>query len=159
MIRPHLEYAVQVWNPRLIGDIERLEKVQRRATKIPTKLSKMSYDHRLGQLGLTSLKDRRVRGDLIQMFKIMKGMEVVKWEKDLNIKERTRRHNLSYSKESFKDRRRNDFAFFFGERHDYFVNRVATSWNNFPQNVINSLSLNGFKAALDKFRRNGHSST
>ena len=60
MIRPHLEYAVQVWNPRLIGDIERLEKVQQRATKIPTKLSKMSYDQRLTQLGLTSLEDRRL---------------------------------------------------------------------------------------------------
>jgi hypothetical protein len=90
MIRPHLEYAVQVWNPRLLGDIESLEKVQRRATKIPTKLSRLSYDQRLAELGLTSLKDRRVRGDLIQMFKIMKGLDVVEWEKDLNIKERTR---------------------------------------------------------------------
>ena len=39
MIRPHPEYAVRVWNPRLIGDIERLEKVQRRAIKKPTELS------------------------------------------------------------------------------------------------------------------------
>ena len=79
--------------------------------------------------------------------------------KDLNIKEKTRGHNLSYNRESFKGRKRNDFAFFVGERHDFFVNRVAPSWNNLPQNVINSLSLNGFKAALDKFTRNGHSST
>ena len=35
MIRPHIEYPVQVWNPRLIGDIESLEKVQPRATQIP----------------------------------------------------------------------------------------------------------------------------
>ena len=53
MIRPHLEYPVQVWNPRLIFDMERLEKVQRRATKTP---SKLSYDHRLAELGLTVLK-------------------------------------------------------------------------------------------------------
>ena len=49
MIRPHLEYAVQVWNQRLIGDKERLEKVQRRATKTSTKLSKLSYDQRLAE--------------------------------------------------------------------------------------------------------------
>ena len=67
MMRPHLEYAVQAWNPRLIGDTKRLEKLQRRATKIPTKVNKMSYIQRLAQLGLTSL-DRRVRVNLIQMF-------------------------------------------------------------------------------------------
>ena len=61
MIRPHLEYAVQVWNPRLLGDIESFEKVQRRATKIPKKLTKLSYDQRLVELGLTSLKNRRER--------------------------------------------------------------------------------------------------
>ena len=74
MIRPHLEYAVQFWSPILIYDIERLEKVQRRATKIPIKLNIMSYDQRLVELGLTSFKDRRVRGDLMQMFKIMNGL-------------------------------------------------------------------------------------
>ena len=47
MIRPHPEYAVQVWNRRLLDDIESLEKVQRRATKILTKSSKLSYDQRL----------------------------------------------------------------------------------------------------------------
>ena len=101
MIRPHLEYAVQAWNPRLIGDIEILEKVQRRATKTPSKLSKLSYDQRLAKLGLISLKDRRVRGGLIQMFKIMKGLEAVELEKHLYIKTRKTGHNLSYNRESF----------------------------------------------------------
>ena len=52
---------MQVWNPKLLGDIESLEKVQRRATEISTKLSKLHYDQMLAELGLTSLKDRRVR--------------------------------------------------------------------------------------------------
>ena len=85
MIRLHLEYAVQVSNPRLPGDIESLEKVQRKATKIQKKLSKLSCDQRIAELGKTSIKDRKVREDLKQMFKIMKGLEVVEWEKDLNI--------------------------------------------------------------------------
>ena len=94
------------------------------ATKISRKLSKLSYDQRLAELSLTRLKDRRVRGDLIQMFKIMKGLELVEWEKDLNIKDRTRGHNLSYNRESFKSRRRNRLAFFcvVAERHNFFVN-------------------------------------
>ena len=136
MIRPHLEYAVQVWNPRLLGDIESLEKVQRRATKIPTKLSKLSYDQRLAELGLTSLKDRRVRGDLIQMFKIMKRLEVEEWEKYLNIKERTRGHNLNYNRESFKSRRRNDTlrcmvknpSFKFFSLVQIFTEKSVTTW-------------------------------
>ena len=52
---------MQVWNPRLIGHIGILEKVQRRDTKIPTELSELSYDQRLVELGLTSLKDESER--------------------------------------------------------------------------------------------------
>ena len=115
MIRPHLEYAVQVRNLRLIGDIEKIEKVQRKATKTLKKLSKLIHDQRLAELGLTSLKDKRMRGDLIQMFKIMKRLEVLELEKHLNIKVRTREHNLSYNRESFKCRRRNYYDFFVAE--------------------------------------------
>ena len=97
------------------------------ATKIPTKPSKLNYDQRLDELALTILKDRRVRGDQIKMFKIMKGFEVVEWEKDLNIKQRTRAHNLSHNRESFKSNMRNDFAFFVAERPNFFVNRVVPS--------------------------------
>ena len=89
-IKLHLEYAVQVWNLRFISDSEILEEVQRWATKFQTKLSKLSYDHRLAQPSLTSHKDRISREDLIHMYKIIKGLEVVKLKKDLNIKKRTR---------------------------------------------------------------------
>ena len=85
------------------------------------------------------------------MFKIMKGFEVVEWEKDLNIKQRTRAHNLSHNRESFKSNMRHDFAFFVAERPNFFVNRVVPSWKVLSPNVINSSSLNSFKAALDKF--------
>ena len=86
----------------------------------------------------------------------MKGLEVVEWEKQLNIKTRTRGNNLSNKRESFKSRRSNDYAFFVGERNTFFVNRVAPSWNILPSNVINSSNLNDFKAALEKFTENGH---
>ena len=73
------------------------------------------------------------------MFKIMKGLEVSKCGKDLNIKERTRGHTLSYKKDSFKSRRRIDFAFFCCRETQLF--RVAPNWNVLPPNVVNSSSL------------------
>ena len=65
MVRPHLEYAFQVWSPFRVGDISRLEKVQKRVTKIPTILKNIDYLDRLEALNLTTLEKRRTRGDLI----------------------------------------------------------------------------------------------
>ena len=47
MVRPLLEYAVQVWSPQSAMDIGALEKLQARATKVPTALKAISYDERL----------------------------------------------------------------------------------------------------------------
>jgi len=55
MVRPHLEYANQVWHPRCIQDLEKLEKVQRKATKIIHRGKKLSYEMRLKVLKLPTL--------------------------------------------------------------------------------------------------------
>ena len=62
LVRPHLEYAVQAWNPYLQGDIDKVERVQRRATRVPTGFEKFEYEDRLKKLSMTTLKDRRIRG-------------------------------------------------------------------------------------------------
>ena len=77
-VRPHMEFAIQAWSPYLKRDIECLEKVQRRATKLVKGFKKLSYQDRLRKLGLTILADRRLRGDLIQAYKIITGKEKVK---------------------------------------------------------------------------------
>jgi len=69
MVRPHLEYANSVWCPYKKGDIEIIEKVQKRArpTKLIISLKKLSYVERLKQLQLPTLKYRRLRGDMLEL--------------------------------------------------------------------------------------------
>ena len=75
MVKPHLEYAIQVWNPYFSKDKEMLGNVQRRATKLIGCLRNLPSEERLKILGLTTLELRHIRGDLIQVFKIVHGFD------------------------------------------------------------------------------------
>jgi len=73
LVRPHLEFSVQAWRPHFQKDIDLIEGVQRRATKLITSL--ITYEERLRLLNSQTLETRRVRGDLIEVFKMFKGLE------------------------------------------------------------------------------------
>ena len=62
IVRPHLEYCIQAWNPHLRKDVDMLEKIQRRATKLIPELSDLTYEERLKECGLTTLETRRLGG-------------------------------------------------------------------------------------------------
>ena len=70
-VRCQLEYANSVWNPHSKEDIETIEKVQMRATKTIESASHLSYEERLTKLGIQTLKYKRFRGDLIEIYKII----------------------------------------------------------------------------------------
>ena len=74
-IRPHMEYCVQLWSPYLRKNIECLEIVQMSATKIGKGLRKMEYEERLRRLKMTTLENRRLRGDMIETWKILNDRE------------------------------------------------------------------------------------
>ena len=158
-VRPHLEFAVSAWNPQKLGMSQLLEKVQRRATKIPKPLRQLSYEERLHQLGLEKLEQRRNRGDLIQFFKFYKGIEVVDWHCPLVSLEpsrgengmETRGGNHRMKRQMFGSRQMNDHSAAVSTRLNFFLNRIIPYWNKLPVEVVAARSVNSFKAKLDKW--------
>jgi len=69
--RSHLEYANSVWYPKRKTDVDKIERVQKRATKLIPELSKKSYSDQLKFLNLPTFKYRRCRGDMIEVYKII----------------------------------------------------------------------------------------
>ncbi|CAM5138679.1 unnamed protein product [Natator depressus] len=96
MVRPHLEYCIQMWSPHLNKDILALEKVQRKATKMIRGLEWVPYEERLKRPGLFSLEKRRLRGDMIVVYQIMSSVEKVNKEKLFTCSHniRTRDHQM-----------------------------------------------------------------
>ena len=100
IVRPHLEYCIQTWCPYLRKDIDMLEKIQKRATKLIPGLKDLRYEERLKECGLTTLETRRLRGDRIEVFKILNGYENIDSDIFFEIEEskKTRGHNFTLVK-------------------------------------------------------------
>ena len=127
-----------------------LERVQRQATKLVKDLKNLPYQERLRNLRLPSLKHRRRRGDLILLYKIIRGK--VKAERVAQLREpnrRTRGHPLRLKKQTaIKVARRN-----------FLPVRACNDWNSLPADVVQARSVNEFKRNLDKFMRNSQFDT
>ena len=68
---------MQFWSPQLRKDVDATERVQRRATRLIPGLARLSYEERLKETGLHTLERMWLRGDMIEMFKIMKGRDKI----------------------------------------------------------------------------------
>ena len=131
-IRPHLEYCIQAWAPYYAKYILLLlEKVQRRATKLVWGLKELSYEEILERLQLFSLEERRIRGDLIQTFKLLTGKENVDYEILFNRStNHIRGHSLKLSKSQCNKLYRRRF----------FSQRVIDIWNSLSEFMVSAPS-------------------
>ena len=131
-----------------------LEKIQRRATKIPNKLRHLAYEDRLRAIGLPKLENRRMRGDLIQFFKIFKGFEEVNLhvpltsliqKKEAGSAVATRGNSLRVNLERLKGTGR-----YSNVRSNFVTNRAGKNWNKLPEEVVAATGVNQFKERFDR---------
>ena len=140
LVRPHLEYCNTVWSPMYLKDSHLIESVHHRATKLIDGIKDLPYAERLSVLKLPSLKYRRLRNDMIQVYKYL-HMEynVVNDILVRDTSERTRGNSLKLVKQRFKKE----------IRKNYFSLRVTNIWNSLPNDILMAKNLNIFKSRLD----------
>ena len=141
--RPHLEYCIQAWRPHMRKYIDKLERVQRRETRLISEISQLSYEERLQQCRLTTLEKRRIRGDQIEVFKIMHGYEGLNKDMFFRIK-----NDISNLEWLFTKARLCPLVML---RKYTFSQRVVNDWNKLPEECINATSVNMFKNKIDQY--------
>ena len=163
LVRPKMEFGVAAWNPWYERDIECLEKVQKRLIRSLSNVRGETYEEKLEDAGLTTLKERRKRGDLIEAYKTLAGINNVEKEswfqiavnENENPRPSTRTNTTveggvaaSRLNVLVRERAKTDL------RNNCFRLRVGRAWNDLPDTVRQAKSTNAFKTSYDNWCRN-----
>ena len=139
-IRPHLDYGMTACPPGSSADSKLLEAVQSKATALVYGLKKMNSEERRKKLRLMTLEQRRDRGDLIEVFKMLKGLTRINPNHFWEVREA--RGGPRLVKEMAVNGRK--------PRHSFFSYRVIQKWNLLPADLKMAPSLDSFKNRLDE---------
>ena len=146
MVRPVLEYGNVIWSNGLKKHLSKIENVQRKFTKHVKGLQNLSYENRLKKLKLPSLEYRQARGDMIEVFKIVRKyydylstISIFKLKND----SRLRGHDYKICKQATNK----------SKYQKFFSNRIINNWNNLPNDVVNAKSINEFKNKFDSHNK------
>ena len=150
MVRPHLEYGSCIWTPHLKKDIDAIERVQRRATKLIPEIRHLSYNDRLKALDLPTLKFRRDRADIIETYNILTEKHIINsdcrchlcpnkqmFQKSLATS--TRGHSMKLQTQPAT-----------GNRYHFLATRVVNTWNSLSEATVSQPTLPKFKTELHK---------
>ena len=145
LVRPHLEYGMVAWAQHYVKDKEKLERIQRRFTKMIEGFGSLDHVERARRLGLMSLEERRNRADLIELFRMIKGFSAVTMEEffERDMAGKTRGHSYKLRKTRFATETR---------RH-FFSQRVIDAWNELREEDVAVNSIDAFKLRLLERRR------
>ncbi|KAK4826733.1 hypothetical protein QYF61_010986 [Mycteria americana] len=141
LLKPHLEYCIQLWGPQCKKDIDLLEQVQRRAIKIIRGLEHLSYQEKLRKLRWFSPKKRKLWGHLVVAFQYLK--EAYKKDGERLF---TRARNDRTRGNGFKPK---ESRFRLDIRKKFFTVRVVRHWKRLPREVVDASSLEVFKQTLE----------
>ena len=140
MIRPHLDNGQIIWPPQLMRQSKKIENVQRRATKIVPSLKDLPYDKRLKNLKLPTLRYRRIRGDMINEYKLLSYNDHCPL---LPL------HKSRYSTRG-RDKKLQKYSHNCTLMKFSFSRRVTNLWNSLKKDTTNADNTNKFKKLLDK---------
>ena len=146
LVRSNLEYCSVVWCPFTKRNVNKLERIQRRATRFILK-SNEPYDVRLSKLNLLTLEQRRFIVDVTFLFKALNGHLDVDFSQFLDFYNQDGRYSLRhFDTKSLKKK----YARTNTLKYSYFY-RIVDEWNSLPLEVRSACSVDLFKSKVIEF--------